>query len=637
MLSTLNVSHTGLNAARIAIENVSNNIANENTPGYKKRVVGLSEIGQVDSLFAARGVSVDGVYRVTSQYMYDKLISENTKSNYYDKLSDMLGSVEAIFKETETSGFSVNLSRYFQSIEDLRTNPNSEVYKSALKNQGSILVDSLQNLYSSIEKQQEFEKNELNVNVGKVNGLLKEIGEVNQKIEKFSATNDLLDKRDQLELELSKYVDIEVNGQSSGYYELKIGGQVAISNNTNVRTIEFLDEKSSQIDKFSFKDYDPATKTTTIIDSIKNDYDPTTRTVTSKNLDANDIVTYKLNNQVEVSVTIGESLTMDWNGDGTETTEPVTIDNITRALVHKINTNPDTKGLITAYNGDYALDSSGNKIINNSKDNYLRIESNFPGVENSFEARVSIEKRDNVDPSIVETDGRMVVYKSDIESREPENKVGIGIFGKEIPLKSGLIKAQIENLSSESPNNKFQVYLDKLDSLAQTLGDIADKYIKTGSDSYIYGEDASDSSMGDITFIGLFSGASVKTLKFDKNAVNELNQEKLDYLATIQWKTDLSFDGKGQDTSSTSGKTSLLEYFREVRVNVSADKESSNFLLDTQENIKLSLENSYNQLVKVDKDEEMLDLMKFQAAYTANAKIVTAIDEMIQTLLGLKK
>ena len=637
MLSTLNVSYTGLSAAKTAVENVSNNIANENTPGYKKRVVGLSEIGQVDSLFAARGVSVDGVYRVTSQYMYDKLISENTKSNYYDKLSDMLGSVEAIFKETETSGFSVNLSRYFQSIEDLRTNPNSEVYKSALKNQGSILVDSLQNLYSSIEKQQEFEKNELNVNVGKVNGLLKEIGEVNQKIEKFSATNDLLDKRDQLELELSKYVDIEVNGQSSGYYELKIGGQVAISNNTNVRTIEFLDEKSSQIDKFSFKDYDPATKTTTIIDSIKNDYDPTTRTVTSKNLDANDIVTYKLNNQVEVSVTIGESLTMDWNGDGTETTEPVTIDNITRALVHKINTNPDTKGLITAYNGDYALDSSGNKIINNSKDNYLRIESNFPGIENSFEARVSIEKRDNVDPSIVETDGRMVVYKSDIESREPENKVGIGIFGKEIPLKSGLIKAQIENLSSESPNNKFQVYLDKLDSLAQTLGDIADKYIKTGSDSYIYGEDASDSSMGDITFIGLFSGASVKTLKFDKNAVNELNQEKLDYLATIQWKTDLSFDGKGQDTSSTSGKTSLLEYFREVRVNVSADKESSNFLLDTQENIKLSLENSYNQLVKVDKDDEMLNLMKFQAAYTANAKIVTAIDEMIQTLLGLKR
>ena len=41
-------------------------------------------------------------------------------------------------------------------------------------------------------------------------------------------------------------------------------------------------------------------------------------------------------------------------------------------------------------------------------------------------------------------------------------------------------------------------------------------------------------------------------------------------------------------------------------------------------NVKLSIENSYNQLTKVDKDEE-LNLMKFQTTYTANAKIVTAI------------
>ena len=50
MLNTLNVSHTGLNAAKIAVENVSNNIANENTPGYKKRVVQTSEIEQMKNI-----------------------------------------------------------------------------------------------------------------------------------------------------------------------------------------------------------------------------------------------------------------------------------------------------------------------------------------------------------------------------------------------------------------------------------------------------------------------------------------------------------------------------------------------------------------------------------------------------------
>lgn len=630
MLSTLNVSYTGLSAAKTAVENVSNNIANENTPGYKKRVVGLSELGQMDSLFAGRGVSVDGIYRVTSQYMYDKVISENSKSNYYDKLSGMLGNVESVFKETEESGFSVDLNRYFQSIENLRTNPNSEIYKSALKNEGGILVETLQNIYSTIQKQQDAEKTELNANVEKINSLLKEIGDVNDKIVKYAtATNDLYDKRDQLELELSNYVDITVN-RDEDFYELKIGDSVAISNNTIVRTVDVINNDSSQIDKFNHINYDSVTNTFTTYDSLKYNED-----LTSKNLDLNDVVTYKLNNEFEVSVTIGESITMDWDGNGTETTEIVDDTNLTRAIVHKINSNPDFNDLVIAYNGDYSIDSNGNKITNDIKDNFLRVESKFPGIDNSFDARVSIVKRDNTDSTII--DSRESLYKNEDESKTAISDVSIGIYGREVSLKTGIVKAQVDNLSTSSANNKFQTYFDKLDAFAQTLADITDKYIKTGTDSYIYGEAASDDEdSGVINSLGLFSGSSVMTLKFNKNAVNDLKQLELDYLATIQWKTDLSFEGKGQGVNS-SNDTSLLEFYRELRVSVSADKENSNFLLETQDSITQSVKSSYDNLVKVDKDDEMLDLMKFQSAYTANAKIVTAIDEMLQTLLGLKR
>jgi flagellar hook-associated protein 1 FlgK len=630
MLSTLNVSYTGLSAAKTAVENVSNNIANENTPGYKKRVVGLSELGQMDSLFAGRGVSVDGIYRVTSQYMYDKVISENSKSNYYDKLSGMLGNVESVFKETEESGFSVDLNRYFQSIENLRTNPNSEIYKSALKNEGGILVETLQNIYSTIQKQQDAEKTELNANVEKINSLLKEIGDVNDKIVKYAtATNDLYDKRDQLELELSNYVDITVN-RDEDFYELKIGDSVAISNNTIVRTVDVINNDSSQIDKFNHINYDSVTNTFTTYDSLKYNED-----LTSKNLDLNDVVTYKLNNEFEVSVTIGESITMDWDGDGTETTEIVDDTNLTRAIVHKINSNPDFNDLVVAYNGDYSIDSNGNKITNDIKDNFLRVESKFPGIDNSFDARVSIVKRDNTDSTII--DSRESLYKNEDESKTAISDVSIGIYGREVSLKTGIVKAQVDNLSTNSANNKFQTYFDKLDAFAQTLADITDKYIKTGTDSYIYGEAASDDEdSGVINSLGLFSGSSVMTLRFNKNAVNDLKQLELDYLATIQWKTDLSFEGKGQGVNS-SNDTSLLEFYRELRVSVSADKENSNFLLETQDSITQSVKSSYDNLVKVDKDDEMLDLMKFQSAYTANAKIVTAIDEMLQTLLGLKR
>jgi flagellar hook-associated protein 1 len=142
MLGTLSVSHTGLNASRYAIDNIGNNQANENTPGYKKRVVDLSEIGQINGLTTGRGVYFDGVIRVTSQYMYDKLISENSKDNYFTKVSNLIGSVESVFKETDESGFSAELNNYYQSLENLRTNPSSQIYKSEVKRNGEIVVES---------------------------------------------------------------------------------------------------------------------------------------------------------------------------------------------------------------------------------------------------------------------------------------------------------------------------------------------------------------------------------------------------------------------------------------------------------------------------------------------------------------
>ncbi len=628
MLGTLNVAQTGLNAARIAVENVSNNIANESTPGYKKRIVQLDELNQMDSQFTGRGVNATGVYRITSQYMYDKLMSENTKSNYYDKLSNMISNVESIFAETKDSGFSVDLDRYYQAVENLRTNPNSQVYKSSLQTQGTIVVDSLKNLYSSVEKQQQTEKKELYVNVDDANNILKEIGALNEKIEKFGETNDLLDKRDQLELDLSNYADISVT-KNNGYYELTLGGQTVISNNTNVRTLNVVEEDNQQKDKYTL--VNGSVTPNVVYDALKYNDD-----FTPKTIDANDIVTYKLNNEFSVSVTMGESLTADWDNDSStaDTTQTIDQNNLTRALVFKINSNADMKDSITAYNGDYTVDANGNKITNNNQDNFLRVESNSAGVSNQFDGRISIEKRDNTDSTIV--DSRETVYKNDNQSTTAESKVYIAINDKEVSIKSGSLKAQVENLSSDSPNNKYQTYLDKLNTFAQTLADISDKYIQTGTNQYIYGEAAANESLGIINSTGLFSGSNIKTLKFNKDLVNDLTQDKLDYLATIQWKNDLSFDGKGQSTSATN-KSSLGEFYRDLRVNVSADKENVDFTKTTQANVTMSINSTYNQLTKVDKDEEMLNLIKFQAAYTANAKMITVIDEMLQTLLGLKR
>lgn len=629
MISSLNVSQTGLNAAKIAVENVSNNIANEGTAGYKKRVVQLSEIEQTQNSITGRGVSAEDVYRITSYYLYDNLIDESTKSGYYDKLSSIIGNAEAVFGETEESGFSSDLDRYFQAIENLRSDPYSQVYKSNLKTQGNILVESMQNLYSSLEKQENFEKTELKTNVETVNSILKEIGSLNERMGQYNVvSNDMLDKRDQLEQELSKYADIEISRDTEDY-ELKIGGVTAVRYNTNVRNIELKEENTPQIDKFKKDDG--------ITSSIE---------VPSGTFNNDDTITFTLNNEFDISVKFGENITdlngnaVDLDGDSTNgVSNTVSASNYLRALVYKINTNVNTKDLVTAYNGDYSIDpNTGDKITNNSIDNYLRIESNKNGVANSFDAKVSI-----VEQTGTNITARDTIFKDEYQSTESVSKVYLSIYDGELSLSGGSLKAQIDNLSSTSSNNKIQTYKDKLDSLAKALSDISDKYIETSLDNYIYGENASENAMlGQVKDLGLFSGANVKTLKFNQNNVNDLTQKDLNYLATLQWKTDVSFDGYAQpinDTEKAKIQTSnsLSGFFQELRVTIASDKENNDFLLETQTNIRQTLESSYNQLVKVDKDEEMLNLIKFQAAYTANAKIITTVDEMLDILLGIKR
>lgn len=608
MLNSLNVAHTGLTAARVSVENISNNIANENTPGYKKRVLQLSEMAQMDSQFVGRGVSVGSSYRVTSQYMYDKLLSENSKSNYNGKLTNMLSSVEAVFSETTNSGFSNDLSKYFQSVENLRSNPNSLVYRNELKSKGNVLADSLNNLYTAVQKQQSDEKDELKTNITRVNDIIKEIGGINEKIQKYDSSNiELLDKRDLLESELSNYVDISSTSKDD-VYELKISGVTVVSNNTNVRSVDLMEENTYQIDRFRNSDG---------TSNIK---------LSSGSFDANDKITYKLNNEYEVSVQIGESIDLDGNGSK-ETA--IDANNIIRALAHKINTTTGISDYVTAYNGDSSLGYSG------ASDNYLRIVSKFPGETNSFDGRISIEEiNDTAGSTVVEK--RSTIDKNDNESNTAQSNVALGLYETKIDIRSGILKAQLENMSTDSPMNKYQTYLDKLDSFAKTLSDVTDKYSVDSNGKYIYGEMASDGQNGTIESLGLFSGSSAKTLKFNSSSVNDLTQKGLDYLATIQWKNDLNFEGKAQGISSNDSY-SLSHFYNSIKIEVSSDNQDVIAAKDVQDTIKQSIQTSYDQLTKVDKDEEMLNLITFQAAYTANAKIVTVLDEMLQTLLGIKR
>jgi len=364
-----------------------------------------------------------------------------------------------------------------------------------------------------------------------------------------------------------------------------------------------------------------------------------------------DSITYTLNNEYSLTVTNGETI---FESDGvtianinsdleSDQNDIVDKNNAIQALVYKINNDSNISDSVTAYNGKYELADDGTKILTNDsrhslydpadpyKDRYLYVESNVDGEAGSFVGEVLVNDNNNVDASTGNYVGVHIPTDNNTITQEALDDIHIEIFDEEIDIGSGSLKSMIDNIKTDSGSNHFNEYKEMLDNLAKTLSDYSSDYIETENGEYVYGLDAAqeDGSGVESIHLGLFTGADVKSLTFDANSINSLTQDNLDYLSSIQWKDDIDFKGTGIDTASFS------EYYQELRVAIADTREGVIFAQESQAAVTESIQSSYDLLTKVDSDEEMIELIKYQAAYEANAKLITTVDEMLQTLLNM--
>jgi flagellar hook-associated protein 1 FlgK len=626
MLNSLNIAQTGLNTSKVSLENVTNNIANENTPGYKKRTVDVSEIAHIHENSTGRGSLTGSILRSTSEYLYSNILAENTKESQYQELSTILSDVEAIFKETDDAGLSKSLDAYFKAIEDLNANRDDAVFISNYKDKAQTLVNNMKAIYEGIETRESVAFENAQLDVEEINGILKEIGEINKKIgNQTIPTNDLLDRRDLLEKKLSSFVNVAV--EQTEPYELTISGQRAVWHD-NVRTYSIGQEHTAQRDKYIDEN------------TLTNSLDAQ---VSALGFDADDKFVFSLNNTQSVSVTFGEHVLdtqgniLDINGDGVgDASDIVDGTNYIRALTQAINADPYMNKMVQVYNGDYTKDIDGNKIAPDfSVDRHLVIEAKNAGVQGRFETTLEFKKQDTTNGLT----NNIAFEPNAKQSTQASNDVYLQSNDTKVEIAHGSLQAKLENLSTNSGDNKFQKYKDLLDNMAFTLSDIHSAYASNSDGKYMYGQDAFlnvGTDIQNIKQMNLFSGSSVKTLEFNDLAVGNLDQMDLDYMTTFQWKNDFSFNNSTQNPQDMNAM-SFASFYQELQVGVSSDKENTDFMLDSQKSVVQSLSNTYDEIVKVDKDEEMLNLVKFQAAYEASAKIITIVDQMLQTLIGLKR
>ncbi|MDX1295888.1 MAG: flagellar basal body rod C-terminal domain-containing protein, partial [Sulfurimonadaceae bacterium] len=128
-----------------------------------------------------------------------------------------------------------------------------------------------------------------------------------------------------------------------------------------------------------------------------------------------------------------------------------------------------------------------------------------------------------------------------------------------------------------------------------------------------------------------------REFKIDPSLINGYSVPQEGNNSVAQDMVQLQFEKVKVHNGFTVTNDTLYGYFDTTATYVGSTTNTAivqNDALTAQFN---AIELEYASISKVSIDEEMTNLIKYQTAYGAAAKVITTIDQMMDTLLGIKR
>lgn len=224
LVTTLNIAKKGMAAQQASINVSSHNIANANTEGYSRQRANLitarpfatptmnsaAEPGQMGT-----GVDVASIDRIRNSFLDYQVRVETSNKGKYSVREQFLSNIEAIMNEPKDSGISNAMSEFYASWQNLSTHPESSETRTSVAQKSVALTDMLNHTYTQLEKLKSDVHETTKQSVFQINDYLTQLDSVNQEIMQISISgqspNDLEDRRDLLLDKLSAVFNINID------------------------------------------------------------------------------------------------------------------------------------------------------------------------------------------------------------------------------------------------------------------------------------------------------------------------------------------------------------------------------------------------------------------------------------------
>lgn len=580
----LETSLRGLEAARAGINTVSHNIDNTNTPGYSRERLQLTEaqaldvpgftttgVGQV-----GQGVDVEQVQRVRSSFLDEQYRQQNAALGEANVEQDTLNKVAGIINEPSNTGISHAMQQYWQAWDTLGSNPGELSAKTSVIDAGQTLTDVM-----------------------------------NQ------TANQLSDLHTNINHSVSAVVD-QVNsivGQIAN-----VSNQIAREQQTGTTPNNLLDQRGELLDKLS-----QLTNFTTKSTSVKSDggisYDEFSLFITSTDASTGD--------STEVTMIDGTQPmpkdSVDQSGTSVDWTEPLAGQRqlLPPNMVGQLQTNAegqmevgpiDTSGSTP---GPVPLQGAGGEI--QGYQSALKDVQNYQDDLNNFAANLA-----NGQTSVT------LLGDWDVPSPLPS-----ALNNVQVPDPSG----NLVDLSTLQPpptvikaGTTIKVY--GINQLTQ-MG-----YAQDGQgQAFFTTSDGSSNITASNIRVGVTESSLAAAAKYDQNSPSLTALTGDGSLATLissLKNASMQFTNPSPSAGPTATTTTgtLDNYLTSVVGQLGLQGQEANNNVNTQQGLVQQLDNQRQSISGVSIDEEMTKMIRYQQAYNASAKMVSAVNGMLNALMS---
>lgn len=602
ILTSLNTSYTGLQAHQAMVDTTGNNIANASDEFYARQKVALKPQNPLNkgNYNIGTGVQIESIVRAHDEFVFQRYGRAAQEKEFYQTQYDKLRETASLFPDLEGVGIYDDLQQYFNSWKDLSKNPKDPAQKQLLVQSAQTLIRGIRSAYDNIVSMQKKTSEELALRIDEVNRIGKQIAEINKKLSikeshvDLSYANDLRDQRDKLEFELRELIggavfksnlktNISIDSRDVDYgenYVMNVAGGFNIVDGVNFHPLVVKASHNGEFLNHVFfqnQDYRPVDITNNLLEGK-----------------------------------IGGLIKM--YADGEDGSVPGRL----QKYLDMVNT--FAEGFIEATNNIYAQSATG------------FVQSKFLNLRND-------QSLTNSDYNIQEGSFDIVIYDSDGEE--------IGVKKIEItPFTT--IQDIVKQINANTDDNNDKNTLNDIDDYFTANYDtqLGKFQIMPKNQNHVFIgiRDHGSNLPGAFGLNSFFDGDNAGNIELNLLYVQDPTKLR-SWGSPASGNTDvanmmqrLQFDEiTFQESKINKQNMQIAQYYRLLGGAIATDTQSVKTTLDTKTALLSAAKKEHLGISQVSVDEEMVNLIKFQSGYAANAKVVSTIDKMIDTLLGLKQ